>query len=200
MQHRQPTDLTTRGGRKLWSSTCSRRLPPSHAQGSGSDCALTGGMRRDSTSPAAVMSPSSALSMTTRTTSGPSPSSACAIRSRLDRLVPLGRPAGLPLTPFFQFGLDQWAHPMFGRSDHCPGVIYDEAQHARNAAAGKPTNFLWFDRSVEDSAKGRAYIASGERENLHKRYKCRIRSPGTRSHRCTRPRLECSSGATTRPV
>ncbi len=74
-------------------------------------------------------------------------------------------------------GLEKWAHPMFGRSDHCPGVIYDEAQHTRNAATGKPTNFLWFDRSVEDNAKGRAYIASGERENLHQRYKCRIRSP-----------------------
>lgn len=76
-----------------------------------------------------------------------------------------------------QNGLEQWAHPMFGRSDHCPGVIYDDAQHAQNAATGKPTNFLWFDRSVEDSAKGRAYIASGEQEDLHKRYKCRIRSP-----------------------
>ncbi len=76
-----------------------------------------------------------------------------------------------------QNGLEQWAHPMFGRSDHCPGVIYDSEQHARNAAMGKPTNFLWFDRSVEDSPKGRAYIASGEREDLHKRYKCRIRSP-----------------------
>ena len=74
-------------------------------------------------------------------------------------------------------GLERWAHPMFGRSDHCPGVVYDDAQHASNAATGKPTNFLWLDRSVEDSAKGRAYIASGERENLHKRYKCRIRSP-----------------------
>jgi adenine-specific DNA methylase len=76
-----------------------------------------------------------------------------------------------------QNGLEQWAHPMFGRSDHCPGVIYDDAQHRQNAATGKPTNFLWFDRSVEDSAKGRAYIASGEQEDLHKRYKCRIRSP-----------------------
>ncbi|WP_304075512.1 N-6 DNA methylase [Maricaulis maris] len=76
-----------------------------------------------------------------------------------------------------QNGLEQWAHPMFGRSDHCPGVIYDDAQHARNAATGKPTNFLWLDRSVEESAKGRAYIASGESEDLHKRYKCRIRSP-----------------------
>lgn len=74
-------------------------------------------------------------------------------------------------------GLEKWAHPMFGRSDHCPGVIYDDAQHARNAATGKPTNFLWLDRSVEESAKGRAYIASGESEDLHKRYKCRIRSP-----------------------
>jgi adenine-specific DNA-methyltransferase len=74
-------------------------------------------------------------------------------------------------------GLEKWAHPMFGRSDHCPGVLYDDAQHARNASTGKPTNFLWLDPSVEDSAKGRAYIASGEYENLHKRYKCRIRKP-----------------------
>jgi len=66
---------------------------------------------------------------------------------------------------------------MFGRSDHCPGVIYDNAQHARNAATGKPTNFLWLDDSVLDSAKGRAYIASGEHEKLHERYKCRIRKP-----------------------
>lgn len=74
-------------------------------------------------------------------------------------------------------GLEQWAHPMFGRSDHCPGVIYDDSQHGRNAATGKPTNFLWLDKSVEDTAEGRAYIASGEYENLHKRYKCRIRKP-----------------------
>lgn len=74
-------------------------------------------------------------------------------------------------------GLQKWAHPMFGRSDHCPGVIYDDAQHTRNAATGKPTNFLWLDASVENTAKGRAYIASGEYENLHKRYKCRIRKP-----------------------
>jgi len=72
----------------------------------------------------------------------------------------------------------EWAHPMFGRSDHCPGVIYDDRQHARNAAAGKPTNFLWLpDESVENRPKARSYIALGEYENLHKRYKCRIRNP-----------------------
>ena len=75
-------------------------------------------------------------------------------------------------------GLEKWAHPMFGRSDHCPGVIYDDAQHARNSANGKPTNFLWLnDENVEDCPKVRAYIASGESEDLHKRYKCRIRKP-----------------------
>lgn len=75
-------------------------------------------------------------------------------------------------------GLEHWAHPMFGRSDHCPGVIYDAKQHSRNAAIGKPTNFLWLnDETVKDSPKVRAYIASGENEELHKRYKCRIRSP-----------------------
>ena len=24
------------------------------------------------------------------------------------------------------YGLQKWAIPMFGRSDHCPGIIYDE--------------------------------------------------------------------------
>lgn len=43
------------------------------------------------------------------------------------------------------YGLSKYAHPMFGRSEHCPGVIYDERQHAANAEKGSPTNFLWFD-------------------------------------------------------
>ncbi|NDV20365.1 N-6 DNA methylase [Pseudodesulfovibrio sp. JC047] len=77
-----------------------------------------------------------------------------------------------------QFGLEQWAHPMFGRSDHCPGVIYDKDQHRENAKNGKPTNFLWFqDTSVEKNPKGMAYIQQGETDKLHTRYKCRIRKP-----------------------
>lgn len=74
--------------------------------------------------------------------------------------------------------LRKWAHPMFGRSEHCPGVIYDEAQHAENATKGKPTNFLWFhEPSQKVDAAARAYIKIGEAEELHKRYKCRVRSP-----------------------
>ena len=28
------------------------------------------------------------------------------------------------------YKLQKWAHPMFGRSEHCPGIIYDDRQHA----------------------------------------------------------------------
>jgi adenine-specific DNA-methyltransferase len=78
-----------------------------------------------------------------------------------------------------KYGLQQWAHPMFGRSEHCPGIIYDQSQHSRNAEIGKPSNFVWFD-DVELSELPRGaqeYIQLGEAENLHTRYKCRIRKP-----------------------
>ena len=76
------------------------------------------------------------------------------------------------------YGLSKYAHPMFGRSEHCPGVIYDERQHSANAEKGNPTNFLWFDDAPASMRSGpRRYIESGERELLHTRYKCRIRAP-----------------------
>lgn len=76
------------------------------------------------------------------------------------------------------YGLEKYAHPMFGRSEHCPGIIYDERQHSANAAKGTPTNFLWFDDAPEAMRSGpKQYIASGEVEQLHTRYKCRIRKP-----------------------
>lgn len=74
--------------------------------------------------------------------------------------------------------LDKWAHPMFGRSEHCPGIIYDERQHKANSAKGNPTNFLWFrEDEYRIDASARQYIAMGEEEKLHTRYKCRVRSP-----------------------
>ncbi len=78
-----------------------------------------------------------------------------------------------------EFDLHRWAHPMFGRSEHVQGVIYDKAAHEANRRAGFPTNFLWFgDDSIEHLPKRvRDYIELGEREKLHTRYKCRIRSP-----------------------
>ena len=77
-----------------------------------------------------------------------------------------------------RYRLEKWTHPMFGRSKHCPGVIYDEAQHESNAAKGNPTNFLWFqDSEVERCVAAKSYIEWGEYLNLHTRYKCRVRKP-----------------------
>jgi len=78
-----------------------------------------------------------------------------------------------------RYKLEQWSHPMFGRSEHCPGVIYDRKQHESNSKKGLPTNFLWFnvdnDRELSNIVK--EYIEAGEKRDLHKRYKCRIRQP-----------------------
>jgi adenine-specific DNA-methyltransferase len=78
-----------------------------------------------------------------------------------------------------QYKLQQWAHPMFGRSGHARGVIYDEESHNENRKGGLPANFLWFGptnfKSFPESVK--QYIANGESEGLHSRYKCRIREP-----------------------
>ena len=78
-----------------------------------------------------------------------------------------------------KYNLGEWSHPMFGRSEHCPGVLYDEKQHQYNSDAGLPSNFLWFDVNdvSELSNSAHEYIRLGESENLHTRYKCRIRKP-----------------------
>lgn len=77
-----------------------------------------------------------------------------------------------------RFGLQSFAHPMFGRSEHCPGIIYDKHQHQENAKKGNPTNFIWFrDAKSVLSKSVLEYIQLGEEQNLHTRYKCRIRSP-----------------------
>ena len=77
-----------------------------------------------------------------------------------------------------RYGLHDYAHPMFGRSEHCPGVVYDNHQHVANGRNGKPTNFIWLkDADIAGNRRIREYIRLGEEQSLHQRYKCRIRSP-----------------------
>jgi adenine-specific DNA methylase len=78
-----------------------------------------------------------------------------------------------------EYGLSQWAHPMFGRSEHVRGVIFDQRAHAENGRLGLPSNFLWFsDKDVHEFPESvQRYIREGEKEGLHRRYKCRIRTP-----------------------
>ena len=77
------------------------------------------------------------------------------------------------------YDLQHWAYPMFGRSEHCPGVLYDHNQHEFNTNRGLPTQFLWFDvRSDSELSRGaKKYIELGAAQGLHTRYKCRIRTP-----------------------
>lgn len=76
------------------------------------------------------------------------------------------------------YRLEGFAYPMFGRSQHCPGIIYNDAQHIENQKQGLPTNFLYIDEEYENlSASVKNYIELGEAEEYHKRYKCRIRKP-----------------------
>jgi adenine-specific DNA-methyltransferase len=76
-------------------------------------------------------------------------------------------------------GLERWAHPMFGRSEHVRGVVYDQASHQANREMGLPANFVHLGNTdiagLPESV--RRYIRSGEAEGLHRRFKCRIRSP-----------------------
>lgn len=78
-----------------------------------------------------------------------------------------------------KFRLNLRTMPMFGRSDHVKGLIYDTAQHRSNSNAKLPTNFLHFDVGGIDelTSSERSYIEIGEKEGIHLRYKCRIRNP-----------------------
>ena len=77
------------------------------------------------------------------------------------------------------YGLEPWAWPMFGRSSHARGVIYDDRSHDENRKEGLATNFLWFKQTESSNLPDsvRRYIRLGEAEGLHRRYKCRIREP-----------------------
>jgi len=78
-----------------------------------------------------------------------------------------------------EYSLQKWAHPMFGKSEHVPGVIFDETSVTRNRELGLPTNFIWFtnEKLSELPEPVKKYIRLGEKQDIHKRYKCRIREP-----------------------
>lgn len=76
------------------------------------------------------------------------------------------------------YNLSAYAHPMFGKSQHCPGILYDEAQHKANQLGNLPTNFLYIEPDYNELPSSvQNYIRLGEQEKLHERYKCRIRKP-----------------------
>lgn len=77
-----------------------------------------------------------------------------------------------------QYQMEDFVHPMFGKSQHCKGIIYDKKQHLDNIEKDLPVHFLYFDKPLNElPEKVQEYIKTGETDGLHERYKCRIRSP-----------------------
>jgi hypothetical protein len=68
---------------------------------------------------------------------------------------------------------------MFGRGGHVRGVIYDAKSHRENRRRGLPANFLQLGDSGPElfPEAVRRYVREGEARGLHRRYKCRIRTP-----------------------
>ncbi|MDC4998402.1 N-6 DNA methylase [Acinetobacter baumannii] len=77
-----------------------------------------------------------------------------------------------------EFNLHKYAYPMFGRSQHCKGILYDENQHEENIKLGLPTNFIHMTEVYDKLSSGaQQYVKLGEEKEYQTRYKCRIRKP-----------------------
>jgi adenine-specific DNA-methyltransferase len=108
--------------------------------------------------------------------------------------------------------LQPWARPLLPRIRHAQGLAFTERDHADLIASN--ANAFLFDagRAEIDGRPGlAAWVADGVRAGLHRRYKCRIRSPwyavpnikhgslllSKRSHRFPRLVLNRSAAVTT---
>jgi adenine-specific DNA-methyltransferase len=79
-----------------------------------------------------------------------------------------------------RYQLQGWAVPLLARIRHASGVIFDQRDHKALVEAGCSRWLLDFasDRpSPEAIAPAVSYIRAGEEQQLHRRYKCRIRTP-----------------------
>lgn len=78
-----------------------------------------------------------------------------------------------------RYHLEEIAAPMLAKSDLIKGITYTLEDHACNAQRGRSVHFLSFPHlPLSELPDGMTqYIRMGEEEDLHTRYKCRIRSP-----------------------
>jgi adenine-specific DNA-methyltransferase len=69
--------------------------------------------------------------------------------------------------------------PMLAKSDLIQGITYTSQDHERNVSSGRSVYFLEFPESpLEELPPLMAdYIKRGQEQELHTRYKCRIRTP-----------------------
>lgn len=88
-----------------------------------------------------------------------------------------------------EFSLRPWSRPLLARSADAPGVVFDAADHDEARRRGSRAWLLDFsaEHPEPNGHPGvREYLARGEAQGLHERYKCRIRSPWYRV-----PQIKC---------
>ena len=76
-----------------------------------------------------------------------------------------------------KYKLEKYMHPMFGKSNHCKGVIFDAEQHKKNIEKNNPSFFLSIKKDTKINLALKKYLKIGEKEELQKRYKCSVREP-----------------------
>lgn len=79
-----------------------------------------------------------------------------------------------------EYSLHAWTRPLLARVRHARGLDFTLEEMRANAASGLPAWLLdtsLGDTAIDGSPGGSDYIARGEADALHERYKCRIRSP-----------------------
>lgn len=80
-------------------------------------------------------------------------------------------------TRVIKYNLSKYVYPMFGRSNHCKGIIYDNYQHTLNIKKNIKSFFLFIKKNTKLNNSLIKYLKIGKKQNLHKRYKCSIRKP-----------------------
>ncbi|MGO9901276.1 MAG: SAM-dependent methyltransferase [Solirubrobacteraceae bacterium] len=78
-----------------------------------------------------------------------------------------------------KFELHAWTRPLLPRIRHAAGLRYTLEDHALTEGSGARGWLLDFSLPPDPATHERAaaYIQTGESQNLHTRYKCRIREP-----------------------
>jgi adenine-specific DNA-methyltransferase len=79
-----------------------------------------------------------------------------------------------------KYNLNQWVTPLLPRLRHAQGLTYTLDDHQNTVSEGAKTWLLNFSENLPDPqhcTEPSKYLAIGEAQNLHKRYKTSIRSP-----------------------
>lgn len=84
----------------------------------------------------------------------------------------------VPLSTVKRYSLEKYAKPLVGRSVQVPSAIFTKKDWIKNRDSEARTHFLSFPKmkDLNGSLGARDYISLGEKEEINKGYKCRIRN------------------------